>query len=396
MIAARRWTSRGRGCRGAGRVVRSSSGLLRLLDDIRANPSVRLWGDRLMIAEGPRRAASAASSAAWCFMAARRRGRGGDWLRRRGGFAGPRVRERGHRGDGGVGALQPGCEAVTATTLPWHTAWVRVLQRAGLRLQVGWRNHELLRRRAGVDAARRRNFSRFLRAPGRSRRRWAAEGAVSRPSDGRVGCWPRRDRVGHGSLRGCRGARRSACRRRAIRVTARAAGAAARVGVATRGAGCGGSVGASAGVGADGAGAGAGVARAVGAAGGACRAAVGRGAGRGGRARACGCPSMATASRTPRPSAQEARGEADARRVSVTTLRRAVFTSAGGPPDARKSAAVCGRRSGSFASASATGWTHLHRNGRLGHHLPQPRRHHLNVVGHHHHRVVFGKRRVVI
>ena len=38
---------------------------------------------------------------------------------------------------------QPGVVRVTATTLPWHKASIRILQRAGFRPS-GWREHELL------------------------------------------------------------------------------------------------------------------------------------------------------------------------------------------------------------------------------------------------------------
>lgn len=110
------------------------------LEHVRADPDHRLWGDRLMIArEGERRIVGSVvfhgapdedgvvevgygvegssqklgyGSEATCAMV--------DWA-----------------------LAQPGVRAVTACTLPWHTASVRILQRAGLR-PAGWRDHELL------------------------------------------------------------------------------------------------------------------------------------------------------------------------------------------------------------------------------------------------------------
>jgi RimJ/RimL family protein N-acetyltransferase len=110
------------------------------LERVRADPERRLWGDRLMITrDGERRLVGSVvfhgapdddgvvevgygveeasqgmgyGSEATCAMV--------DWA-----------------------LEQPGVTRVTATTLPWHKASVRILQKAGLR-PVGWREHELL------------------------------------------------------------------------------------------------------------------------------------------------------------------------------------------------------------------------------------------------------------
>ena len=110
------------------------------IDNVRANPDVRLWGDRLMItrdhdrrlvgsvvfhgAPGPEGEVEVGygveessqglglGTEATCAMV--------DWA-----------------------LEQPGVVRVTATTLPWHKASIRILQRAGFRPS-GWREHELL------------------------------------------------------------------------------------------------------------------------------------------------------------------------------------------------------------------------------------------------------------
>ena len=110
------------------------------IENVRANPAVRLWGDRLMItrdhdrrlvgsvvfhgAPGPEGEVEVGygveessqglgfGTEATCAMV--------DWA-----------------------LAQPGVARVTATTLPWHKASIRILQRAGFRAS-GWREHGLL------------------------------------------------------------------------------------------------------------------------------------------------------------------------------------------------------------------------------------------------------------
>lgn len=114
------------------------------LDDIRANPSVRLWGDRLMIAEGPETGGERRIVGSVVFHGCP----DADGVVEIGYGVEEASQGLGYASEATVAMVewalsQPGCEAVTATTLPWHTASVRVLQRAGLR-PVGWRDHELL------------------------------------------------------------------------------------------------------------------------------------------------------------------------------------------------------------------------------------------------------------
>lgn len=110
------------------------------LENVRAAPDVRLWGDRLMITRGGERRLVGSvvfhgapdahgevevgygveessqgmgyGTEATCAMV--------DWA-----------------------LAQPGVTRVTATTLPWHKASIRILQKAGFRAS-GWREHELL------------------------------------------------------------------------------------------------------------------------------------------------------------------------------------------------------------------------------------------------------------
>ena len=110
------------------------------LDAIRADPDGRLWGDRLMITRGDDRrvVGSVVFHGRPCARGLVEIGYGVEGASQGQGY--------------GVEAVcasvdwaftQPEVHAVTATTPPWHTASVRILERAGLR-PVGWSYHETL------------------------------------------------------------------------------------------------------------------------------------------------------------------------------------------------------------------------------------------------------------
>lgn len=110
------------------------------IENVRANPEVRLWGDRLMITrDRDRRLVGSV-----VFHGAP--GPDGEVE------VGYGVEESSQGQGFGTEATcamvdwaleQPGVTRVTATTLPWHKASIRILQRAGFRAS-GWREHELL------------------------------------------------------------------------------------------------------------------------------------------------------------------------------------------------------------------------------------------------------------
>lgn len=114
------------------------------LDDIRANPSVRLWGDRIMIAAEPEAGGERRVVGSVVFHGCP----DADGVVEIGYGVEEASQGKGYASEAAVALVdwaleQPECSVVTATTLPWHTASVRVLQRAGMR-PVGWRDHELL------------------------------------------------------------------------------------------------------------------------------------------------------------------------------------------------------------------------------------------------------------
>ena len=110
------------------------------LDRVRANPGERLWGDRLMITrDGDRRlVGSVVFHGAPDASGVVEVGYGVEESSQGMGF-----------GSEATCAMvdwaleQPGVSRVSATTLPWHKASIRILQKAGLRPS-GWREHELL------------------------------------------------------------------------------------------------------------------------------------------------------------------------------------------------------------------------------------------------------------
>jgi ribosomal-protein-alanine N-acetyltransferase len=112
------------------------------LDEIRADPATRLWGDRLMIMKEPRGERRVVGSVVFH------------------GKPGPDgIAEVAYGVEGGSRSQglateatsacvqwaleQPGVVAVRATTFPWHLASLRVIQKMGM-VQVGTREHELL------------------------------------------------------------------------------------------------------------------------------------------------------------------------------------------------------------------------------------------------------------
>ncbi|MFO0605338.1 MAG: GNAT family protein [Polyangiales bacterium] len=110
------------------------------LERVRANPDERLWGDRLMVTrEGERRlVGSVVFHGAPDADGVVEVGYGVEESSQGQGF-----------GSEATCAMvdwaleQPGVTRVAATTLPWHKASIRILQKAGLR-PAGWREHELL------------------------------------------------------------------------------------------------------------------------------------------------------------------------------------------------------------------------------------------------------------
>lgn len=114
------------------------------LEHIRADPSTRLWGDRLMITrtdadEGRRRLV--VGSVVF-------HGRPRDGVAEVGYGVEERWQRRGFASEATRACVewalaQAGVRCVTATTPPWHTASVRVLERSGL-VRVGVEEHEIL------------------------------------------------------------------------------------------------------------------------------------------------------------------------------------------------------------------------------------------------------------
>lgn len=111
------------------------------LEAIRADPATRLWGDRLMIVRGPRGERRIVGSVVF-------HGRPADGV--------AEVAYGVEDGSQGLGyaseatsacvewALgQPSIVAVQATTVPWHTASLRVIAKLGMG-RVGVREHEVL------------------------------------------------------------------------------------------------------------------------------------------------------------------------------------------------------------------------------------------------------------
>jgi ribosomal-protein-alanine N-acetyltransferase len=117
------------------------------LDEIRADPATRLWGDRLMIVtESPAGGGRAERRVVGSIVFHGKPGPDGVAEVAYG-------VEESSRGQGiateATSACvrwalgQPGVVAVRATTIPWHLASLRVIQKIGM-TQVGTREHEML------------------------------------------------------------------------------------------------------------------------------------------------------------------------------------------------------------------------------------------------------------
>ena len=113
------------------------------LDHIRANPAKRLWGDRLMITR-PCEDCERRVVGSVVFHGAPDE----DGVVEVGYGVEQSSQGRGYGTEATCAAVawalsQEGVRAVTAATFAWHTASVKILQRAGL-TPSGWREHELL------------------------------------------------------------------------------------------------------------------------------------------------------------------------------------------------------------------------------------------------------------
>src|SRR5689334_20622572 len=114
------------------------------LEHIRADPAKRLWGDRLMIAQSDEPAGEArvvVGSVIFHGMPANgiaEVGYGVEERWQRHGFASEAT-----RACVDWALAQPGITCVTATTPPWHTASIKVLERSGLS-RVGLEEHDTL------------------------------------------------------------------------------------------------------------------------------------------------------------------------------------------------------------------------------------------------------------
>lgn len=110
------------------------------LEAIRADPTTRLWGDRLMIADEDGRKFVVGSVIF--------HGRPTDGVAEVGYGVEERWQKHGYASEGTRACVewalaQQGIHAVTATTPPWHAASIRVLERSGL-VRIGSEEHESL------------------------------------------------------------------------------------------------------------------------------------------------------------------------------------------------------------------------------------------------------------
>lgn len=110
------------------------------IEDIRTDPASRLWGDRLFIAIDDDGKRFVVGSVVF-------HGRPGpDGIAEVGYGVDPKYQRQGFATEGTRAAVewalvQPSVKAVTATTPPWHTASIRVLEKSGLVL-IGPEEHE--------------------------------------------------------------------------------------------------------------------------------------------------------------------------------------------------------------------------------------------------------------
>jgi RimJ/RimL family protein N-acetyltransferase len=110
------------------------------LEAIRADPAKRLWGDRLLIArDGTRRVIGSVVF----------HGRPDEDGVAEVGYGVEEASQKlGYATEGTLACVewalaQPGVQAVTATTFPWHRASLRVIEKMGMRF-CGTREHEVL------------------------------------------------------------------------------------------------------------------------------------------------------------------------------------------------------------------------------------------------------------
>jgi RimJ/RimL family protein N-acetyltransferase len=111
------------------------------LDDIRADPERRLWGDRLMIRRGPSGQRLVVGSVVF-------HGQPEDGIAEiaygvEDGSQGEGLATEATRACVEWALRQDGVVAVQATTVPWHTASLRVIAKLGM-VRVGVRDHEIL------------------------------------------------------------------------------------------------------------------------------------------------------------------------------------------------------------------------------------------------------------
>jgi [ribosomal protein S5]-alanine N-acetyltransferase len=121
------------------------------LDEIRADPATRLWGDRLMIMsesrdEGTERRETGGRRVVGSIVFHGKPG--SDGIAEvaygvEGGLRGQGIATEATRACVKWALEQEGVVAVRATTFPWHLASLRVIQKMGMS-QVGTREHELL------------------------------------------------------------------------------------------------------------------------------------------------------------------------------------------------------------------------------------------------------------
>ncbi len=112
------------------------------VERVRANPSLRLWGDRLMITptvEGERIIVGSV-----VFHGAP----DPDGVVEIAYGVEPSSQGKGYGGEATCAMVewaleQPEVRAVTASTFPWHTSSVKIIRRAGME-HSGWREHDLL------------------------------------------------------------------------------------------------------------------------------------------------------------------------------------------------------------------------------------------------------------
>lgn len=112
------------------------------VERIRANPSLRLWGDRLMIATSAEAERFIVGSVV--FHGAPDE----EGVVEIAYGVEPSSQGQGYGAEATCAMVewaleQPGVRAVTASTFPWHSSSVKIIRRAGME-HCGWREHDLL------------------------------------------------------------------------------------------------------------------------------------------------------------------------------------------------------------------------------------------------------------